>query len=155
MVVPALVIVALNVVLPYGVAFKLVAILGLVTLPVRAAGRSVGWPASATRCPNCWRWPALCFLLDESFSIYGGNVKARWRASSRSRSRCRSRCSGLGLFARGLRTGKFRSLGGDRARRWPCLSHGIVLIFVVLGAVHPVAGLDGPHPVRLRPHDRC
>ena len=52
MVVPALMIVALNVVFPYGVAFKLVAILGLVTLAGVLLGVRPAWPASATRCPS-------------------------------------------------------------------------------------------------------
>ena len=40
------------------------------------AGRSVASPTSAIRFPSCSPSPALCFLLDESFSIYGGNVKS-------------------------------------------------------------------------------
>ena len=52
MVVPALAIVALDTVLPYGVAFKLVAVSGSSRCR-SAAGRSAGWPASATRCPSC------------------------------------------------------------------------------------------------------
>src|SRR5262249_46352453 len=34
MVIPALMIVALNIILPYGIAFKIVAVLGILTLPV-------------------------------------------------------------------------------------------------------------------------
>jgi hypothetical protein len=72
---PALVTVLLNVVLPYGVAFKLVAAAGLVAFPisvyffVRGLGfdRAVSGIATAT---------ASMYLFMESFSIFGGNVKS-------------------------------------------------------------------------------
>ncbi len=65
--IPALAIVALDVVLPYGVAFKLVAVSGLVTVPagllgVRSPRRVPPPDPRAVR-----RSAALCFLLDESF----------------------------------------------------------------------------------------
>ncbi len=71
MVPPSLAIALLSWVLPYGVAFKLVTVSGVVTLPVTAwaFGR-----LSALRFPG----PALLavgatvFLFDRSFSIYGG-----------------------------------------------------------------------------------
>ena len=75
MVVPALMIVALNLVFPYGVAFKLIAILGLVTLPVCcwAFGRLARFRYPM---PELMALAATVFLFDESFSIYGGNVKS-------------------------------------------------------------------------------
>ena len=53
---PALLIVLLDVVLPYGMAFKIVSVLGILTLPVCcwAFGRLAGCPS---RCRSCWRWP--------------------------------------------------------------------------------------------------
>ncbi len=70
---PALVTVLLDVILPYGVAFKLVTIFGLVALPaatyflVRAMGfaRSTATVAAAA---------GGSFVFMESYSIYGGNI---------------------------------------------------------------------------------
>ena len=75
MVVPALVIVALDALLPYGVAFKLVAVAGLVTLPFCcwAFGRLARFRYPM---PELFAFAGLAFALDESFSIYGGNLKS-------------------------------------------------------------------------------
>ncbi|MFZ4719416.1 MAG: hypothetical protein ACOYMR_08320, partial [Ilumatobacteraceae bacterium] len=75
MVIPALLIVLLNVVLPYGIAFKIVACLGIVTLPFCcfAFGRLARFKYPI---PELMSLAALVFLFDESFSIYGGNVKS-------------------------------------------------------------------------------
>src|SRR4051794_16335793 len=74
MVVPALAVVALDTILPYGVAFKLVAIAGLVTLPFCcwAFGRLARFRYPL---PELFAFAGLAFALDESFSIYGGNLK--------------------------------------------------------------------------------
>lgn len=70
---PALLIVLLDVFLPYGVAFKLIAVSGLLLLPpavfsltkAMRLDRFIGSVAAASTVP---------FLLMESFKIYGGNV---------------------------------------------------------------------------------
>ena len=108
MVVPALAIVALDIVLPYGVAFKLVAVLGLVTLPLCcwAFGRLARFRYPM---PELFAFAGLLFLLDESFSIYGGNLKSTMAGEF---------SFSIALIARrprprsaraGLRTGKYRS----------------------------------------------
>ena len=75
MVVPALAIVAVDTLLPYGVAFKLVAVSGLVTLPFCcwAFGRLARFRYPM---PELFAVAGMLFVLDESFSIYGGNVKS-------------------------------------------------------------------------------
>src|SRR5688500_2371331 len=73
MVVPSLAIVALGVVLPYGVAFKLVSVSGLVTLPV--AAWALGRLARARfPVPALLAIGAVGFLFERSFTIYGGNI---------------------------------------------------------------------------------
>lgn len=70
---PSLVIVALDLLLPYGVAFKLVTVMGLLALPPSAyffarsltLGRSAALVAAGT---------ATTFVFMESYSIYGGNI---------------------------------------------------------------------------------
>lgn len=133
MVVPALMIVALNVAFPYGVAFKLVAILGLVTLPVCcwAFGRLARFRYPM---PELMALAATIFLYDESFSIYGGNVKSTMAGEFSFSIALSFAILGLGVFARGLETGKFRSWAAVLIAL-AMLCHGIVLLFVVLGAL--------------------
>ncbi|HZX53649.1 MAG TPA: hypothetical protein VFE86_03165, partial [Ilumatobacteraceae bacterium] len=133
MVVPALMIVALNIVFPYGIAFKLVAILGLVTLPVCAwaFGRLARFRYPM---PELMALAATVFLFDESFSIYGGNVKSTMAGEFSFSIALSFAILGLGVFARGMETGKFRSWAAVLIAL-AMLCHGIVLIFVVLGAL--------------------
>jgi hypothetical protein len=133
MVVPALMIVALNVVFPYGVAFKLIVILGLVTLPVCcwAFGRLARFRYPM---PELMALAATVFLFDESFSIYGGNVKSTMAGEFSFSIALSFAILGLGVFARGMETGKFRSWAAILLAL-AMLCHGIVLLFVVLGAV--------------------
>ena len=133
MVVPALMIVALNVAFPYGVAFKLVTILGLVTLPMCcwAFGRLARFRYPM---PELMAVAATIFLFDESFSIYGGNVKSTMAGEFSFSIALSFAILGLGVFARGLETGKFRTWAAVLLSL-AMLCHGIVLIFVALGAV--------------------
>ncbi len=132
MVVPAMMIVALNVVLPYGIAFKIVAILGIVSLPFCcwAFGRLARFRFPI---PELMALGGLVFLFDESFSIYGGNVKSTMAGEFSFSIALSLAVLGLGLFARGLETGKYRNWTAI-VLALAMLSHGIVLIFVVLGA---------------------
>ena len=93
--------------LPYGVAFKLVGVLGLITLPVCcwAFGRLARfrWPM-----PELFAFAGLAFALDESFSIYGGNLKSTMAGEFSFSIALVLGILGLGLLAAGLRTGKYR-----------------------------------------------
>jgi hypothetical protein len=133
MVIPALMIVVLNVIFPYGVAFKIVACIGLVSLPFCcwAFGRLAKF---AYPIPELMALAGLIFLFDESFSIYGGNVKSTMAGEFSFSIALSFAILGLGLFANGLRTGKYRSWAAI-VLALAMLSHGIVLIFVVLGAL--------------------
>ena len=70
---PALAIVALDFFIPYGVAFKLVTVMGLVGLPPAVAfmTRSFGFSRAVAAVTAAG---AVVFAFLESFSIYGGNV---------------------------------------------------------------------------------
>ena len=133
MVIPALLIVALNVVLPYGIAFKIVTVLGILTLPFCAwcFGRLARFRFPI---PELMALAALAFLMDESFSIYGGNIKSTMAGEFSFSIALSLGILGLGLLARGLETGKYRNWTAI-VLALSMLSHGIVLIFVVLGAL--------------------
>ena len=130
MVIPALMMVALNVIFPYGVAFKIVVCLGLVTLPFCcwAFGRLARFRYPV---PELMALASLVFLFDESFSIYGGNVKSTMAGEFSFSIALSLAMLGLGLFARGLETGKYRNWAAI-VLALAMLSHGIVLLFVML-----------------------
>ena len=146
MVVPALAIVALDTVLPYGVAFKLVAIFGLVTMPFMcwAFGRLARFRYPM---PELFAFAGLCFVLNESTTIYGGNVLATMAGEFSFSIAISLMMLGLGLLARGLEDGKGRlMMWASIVLALACLSHGIVLIYTAVGAVVIVVV-----PLRRRP----
>ncbi|MET0145962.1 MAG: hypothetical protein ABW328_14450 [Ilumatobacteraceae bacterium] len=133
MVVPALAIVALDAVVPYGVAFKLIAVSGLVSLPFCcwAFGRLAKFRAPI---PELFAFAGLCFALDESFSIYGGNLKSTMAGEFSFSIALSLMVLGLGLLAAGMRTGRYRSWAAI-VLALAIVSHGIVAIYTVLGAL--------------------
>src|SRR5690606_6359843 len=107
MVLPALLIVAVDTVLPYGVSMKLVSVLGLVTLPAAcwAFGRLAKFRYPM---PELFAFAGLAFALDESFSIYGGNLRSTMAGEFSFSIALSLAVLGLGLLANGLQTGRFR-----------------------------------------------
>ncbi len=73
MVLPYLFIVLFDLLLPYGVAFKIVAISGVVLMPLAAwaMGRLSSWREPL---PGLMAVAALLFVFDFNFTIYGGNI---------------------------------------------------------------------------------
>ena len=133
MVVPALAIVFLNVILPYGIAFKIIVVAGLVAFPfcVHFMGRiaKLAYPL-----PELMVVGATMFLLDESFTIYGGNIASTMAGEFSHSIALAFSIVGLGLFARVLDDGKHRGWAAVFIAL-SALSHGIVLLFVFGGAV--------------------
>ena len=120
-------------ILPYGVAFKLVAISGLVLFPIACwtFGRLA---AFRHPIPELFAIAGLCFLLDESYQIYGGNVKSTMAGEFSFSIALTLAMFGLGLLAAGLRTGKYR-VSAAIVLSFAAVSHGIVLIFVAVSAI--------------------
>ena len=133
MVVPALAIILLDVILPYGVAFKLVVISGLVTLPFCcwAFGRLARFRYPM---PEMFAFAGLAFALNESYSIYGGNLKSTMAGEFSFSIAISLMMVGLGYLARGLKDGTHLSRASVFLAL-ACLSHGIVLIYVAVAAV--------------------
>ncbi len=134
MVIPAIAIIALDSIpfVSYGVAFKLVAVSGLITFPFAcwAFGRLA---AFRHPIPELFAFAGMCFLLDESFDIYGGNVKSTMAGEYSFSIALTLAVLGLGLLANGLRTGKYR-VWAAVVISLAMVSHGIVLIFVAFAA---------------------
>ena len=130
---PALLIVLLNVVLPYGVAFKIVTVVGIISLPFCcwAFGRLARFRYPI---PELMAVASLTFLFDESFSIYGGNIKSTMAGEFSFSIALSLAMLGLGLFARGLETGKHRNKAAILIAL-AMLSHGLVMLFVALAVI--------------------
>ena len=130
MVVPSLLIVALDVLLPYGVAFKLVTVLGVATLPIAAwaLGRlaRLAFPG-----PPLLAVAAVGFLFDRSFSIYGGNIASTLAGEFAFSLSLSLAVLYLGVLLRGLETGRHRVVGAVLLALC-ALCHIIPAIFAVV-----------------------
>jgi len=139
---PALTIAVLSFVLPYGIAFKLVTVAGILTLPVAAwaCGR-----LSGMRFPG----PALLavatvpFLFYSGFSsgggtwsytIYGGNIASTLAGEFSFSISLSLALVFLGVFARSLDTGKYR-VWAAVLLALTGLSHLLPTLFAVSGAL--------------------
>jgi len=131
MVVPALFILALDVVLPYGIALKLVAIAGLVALPL-CTWLFAKLARFAFPIPELLVVASTVFLFDESFTIYGGNIASTMAGEFSFSISLAFSVLGFGVFIRGLETGRYR-ITSTVLLALAALSHGIVLLFVFLG----------------------
>ncbi|MGB0470096.1 MAG: hypothetical protein ACPGKP_05805 [Ilumatobacteraceae bacterium] len=133
MVLPALAVVLVDVLLPYGVALKLIGVIGLLTLPAACWG--FGRLAKfAFPIPELFAFAGLAFLLDESFTIYGGNLKSTMAGEFSFSIALTLAMLALGALAAGLRTGKYRVWTAALIAA-AAVSHGIVLIFIAVAAL--------------------
>ena len=95
--------------LPYGVAFKLVTVSGVVTLPfaVYAFGRLAG---ARFPTPAVMAVATLPFLFYRGFTIYGGNVASTLAGEFAFSMSLSLGILYVGVMLRGLRTGEHRAL---------------------------------------------
>jgi hypothetical protein len=130
---PSFLIVILNVILPYQMAFKLVSVCGLVALPVAAwaFGRLSRMPFPG---PACLAAATLPFLFSREFTIYGGNIASTLAGEFSFSIAVVGALVFLGLVARGLETGRYRAWA---AVVLTCtgLCHLLPTIFAILGAL--------------------
>jgi hypothetical protein len=96
--------------LPYGVAFKLVSVSGVVTLPISAYafGRLSGlrYPTPAVLAVA-----TLPFLFYRGFTIYGGNIPSTLAGEFAFSMSLSLALVYLGVVFKGLETGRYRALG--------------------------------------------
>lgn len=129
---PALAIALLSFVLPYQVAFKLITVAGLLTLPVAAwaFGRLSGMRFPG---PAVLAVATVPFLFDRGFTIYGGNIASTLAGEFSFSISLSFALVFLGLVARGLDTGRHRTLAGV-VLALTGLSHLLPTIFALVGA---------------------
>jgi hypothetical protein len=129
---PSLLIVLVDVVLPYNVAFKLVAVLGLLTLPAAAwaFGRLSGMDPPG---PACLSVATIPFLFERSFTIYGGNIPSTLAGEFAFSISLSLALVFLGVVARGLETGRHRALAAALLALTG-VSHVIPTFFALAGA---------------------
>jgi phosphomannomutase len=133
MVIPSLAIALLSLLIPYGIAFKLVAISGLLTLPVAcwAFARLVRLPFPA---PPLFAVGATLFLFDRSFSIYGGNIASTMAGEFSFSISLTFAVLFLGVVGRGMENGRHRVLAAVLLTLTG-LCHVLPFLFAVTGAV--------------------
>lgn len=107
--IPSLLIVLLDLFLPYGIAFKLVSVSGVVTLPIAAwaMGRLLAMPRPG---PPILGAASILFLFDRSFTIYGGNIPSTLAGEFAFSISLSLALVFIGLVGKGLRTGQHRAL---------------------------------------------
>ncbi len=132
---------------PYGIAFKLVSVSGLVTFPLSAwaMGRLARAPDPI---PALLPIGALFFLFDTNFTIYGGNIASTLAgefAFSISLSLC---LLAFGVAARGMDNGRWRAPAAIIIAL-VALTHIIPVFFLVVGLIALV--VMGPNVPRLWP----
>jgi fumarate reductase subunit C len=133
MVVPSLAIALLSFVLPYGIAFKLVTVSGVLTLPIAAwaFGRLTRLPfpiAPLLAVAATW------FLFDISFSIYGGNIASTLAGEFAFSISLSFAVLYLGVLGRGLEDGRHRFAAAGLLAM-VALCHLIPLFFALAGTV--------------------
>lgn len=137
MVVPSLAIVALDLVLPYGIAFKLVSVSGLLALPVAvwALGRLARLPFPG---PGLLAIAAVGFIFDRSFTIYGGNAASTLAGEFAFSISLAFAVLFVGLVLRGLDNGRLRAAAAVSLAMC-ALCHIIPAIFALAGAALALA----------------
>ncbi len=136
-------------VISYDVAFKLATVLGSVLLPIAAwaLGRLFGLRAPI---PAALAAATLPFLFDYTWTIYGGNLLSTLAGEYSYSLSVALLLVFLGLFARGIRTGRHRA--------WAALTLALCVLAHFVPALLALAGaavLTGVEllPARFRPDD--
>jgi hypothetical protein len=130
---PMFAIAFLSYVIPYNIAFKLVTVAGLVTLPVCAwaFGRLARMPFPG---PPCLAVGALAYLFGREFTIYGGNIASTMAGEFSFSISLSFALLFLGVVARGMDNGRWRALAAVLLA-CTALCHILPTFFAVGGAL--------------------
>ncbi|MGI8984580.1 MAG: 6-pyruvoyl-tetrahydropterin synthase-related protein [Acidimicrobiales bacterium] len=129
---PALAIALISFLIPYEIAFKIITVVGLLTLPVAAwaFGRLSGMRFPG---PAVLAVATVPFLFDRGFTIYGGNIASTLAGEFSFSISLSLAMVFLGVVARGLDTGRHRALAGVLLALTG-LAHLLPTVFAVVGA---------------------
>ncbi|HEY5252998.1 MAG TPA: 6-pyruvoyl-tetrahydropterin synthase-related protein [Acidimicrobiales bacterium] len=118
-------------VMPFNIAFKLVTILGSLTLPVAAwlFGRLSGLERPR---PAVLAIATMPFLFDQSFTIYGGNLYSTMAGEYAFSLGLSFALVFLGLAVRGMKTGRYRG--------WAAVILAVCILCHLLTAIFALAG---------------
>ena len=144
--IPALVTVLLDVFLPYGVAFKLVTIVGLVALPVATYGfvRLLGFSRSVAGLAAL---TGSMFVFMESFSIFGANIKSTLAGEFSFSWSFALSILYLGIISRDTRLGRrFTPLAGV-VLALTAMTHIVTTMIVVVVSIALLFRRNGPRTV--------
>ena len=144
--IPALITVLLDVFLPYGVAFKLVTIVGLVALPIAtyAFVRLLGFSRSVSGLAAL---TGSMFVFMESFSIFGANIKSTLAGEFSFSWSFALSILYLGIVARDTRLGRrFTPLAGI-VLALTAMTHIVTTMIVVAVSVVLLFRRNGPRTV--------
>jgi len=133
MVVPALLVLMFDVLLPYGISLKLVAVVGILALPW-CAWRFGRLARFAFPLPEMFAIAATIFLYDESFTIYGGNIASTMAGEFSFSISLALAFLTFAAVARGQETNR-GLVAASVLLALSALSHGIVLMFVFGGVL--------------------
>jgi hypothetical protein len=130
---PALAIALLSFLIPYEIAFKLITITGILTLPIAAwaFGKLSGMRFPG---PVVLAVATVPFLFDRGFTIYGGNIPSTLAGEFAFSISLSLALVFLGVVARGLDTGRHRALAGVLLAMTG-LCHLLPTVFAVIGAL--------------------
>jgi hypothetical protein len=143
---PALIVAFFNLFAPYAVAFKLVTVLGTVTLPVccYAFGRLCGF---ARPVPAMFSAGSVVYLFNTSYTIDGGNVPSTMAGEFSFSLSLSLTMLFLGTFVYALRTGRLRWLSAA-LYFLSVLCHVVPAIFSAGVAVLLTLSYAGTRPLR-------
>ena len=130
---PYLVIALLSYVIPYGIAFKLVSVSGVLALPFAAYGfgRMTGMRFPG---PQLLAVATVPFLFDRYFTIWGGNIASTLAGEFSFSISLSLALLFIGVFSVSMRTGKYRWLAA-LLLAGTLFSHLLPTFFAVAGAV--------------------
>jgi len=129
--IPNLLIALVSMVLPFAVAFKLVSVVGILSLPVAGWGMAklAGYKDPV---PVAVAAAMLPFLFERSYSIFGGNIASTISGEYSESIALALAVLALGVAARGLTTGRLRALFAGLVAL-VILCHVLVAAFLVAG----------------------
>jgi hypothetical protein len=106
---PMLTIVGLSYLLPYGIAFKIVTVLGLAAMPI-CAWKSGSAAGLRRPIPMMMSLAGMAFIFSRSFDlpIYGGNVQSTMAGEFSFSIGLSAAVLFLGFYTRALKTGRYR-----------------------------------------------